>query len=68
MVITISDVRPTGRPEIVEVVLAADGRPVRLRRDMVEFFAGRVVVPLWLGRRILAETNKNKEAVDAENE
>lgn len=54
MVLLISDVRPTSRDEIVEVTLAADGRTVRLRRDMAEFFPGRVVVPLWLGQRIVA--------------
>jgi len=44
----ITDVRPTQRPEIIEVILASTGKPMRLRRDMVEFYPGRVVMPLWL--------------------
>ena len=52
MALLISDVRPTDRPEVVEITLAEDGRKVRLRRDQCEFFHGKVVVPLWLGRRI----------------
>lgn len=52
MALEITDVRPTARPEIVEVVLAETGKPMRLRRDMVEFWPGRVVVPLWLGFRL----------------
>lgn len=50
--LAISDVRPTARPEIVEVTLAATGKPMRLRRDMVEFWPGRVVVPMWLGAKV----------------
>ena len=53
MALSISDVRPTPRPEIVEVVLCETGKPMRLRRDMVEFWPGRVIVPLWLGLRVL---------------
>lgn len=60
MVLAISDVRPTSRDEIVEVVLT-DGRAVRLRRDMAEFYPGRVVVPLWLGQRILAGNDNQRE-------
>jgi hypothetical protein len=52
MALPITDVRPTGRAEIVEVVLAATGKPARLRRDQAEFWPGRVIVPLWLGRRL----------------
>lgn len=48
----ITDVRETARPEIVEVVLAATGKPVRLRRDMVEFKHRCVIMPLWLGQRL----------------
>jgi len=50
--IAITDVRPTRRPEIVEVDLADTGKPMRLRRDMVEFWPGRVVMPLWLYRKL----------------
>jgi hypothetical protein len=46
--LAITDVRPTQRPEIIEVVLESTGKPMRLRRDMVEFWPGRVVIPLWL--------------------
>jgi hypothetical protein len=46
--LAISDVRPTTRPEILEVILESTGKPMRLRRDMVEFYPGRVVIPLWL--------------------
>lgn len=52
MALAICDVRPTARPEIVEVKLASTGKPLRLRRDMCEFFRGRVIVPLWLGQRV----------------
>jgi hypothetical protein len=48
----ISDVHPTSRDAIVEVTLAATGKPLRLRRDMVEFWPGRVVVPWWLFKRL----------------
>ena len=51
MALAISDVRPTGRPEVVEITLA-DGRTVRLRRDQCEFYPGKVFVPQWLGMRI----------------
>ena len=47
----ITDVRVTRRPEIIEVVLAATGKPMRLRRDVVEFWPGRVVMPLWLAAK-----------------
>lgn len=47
-VVEITDVRPTTRPEIVEVIVAATAKPLRLRRDQSEFYPGRVVVPLWL--------------------
>lgn len=46
--LAITDVRPTTRPEILEVILESTGKPMRLRRDMVEFYPGRVVIPLWL--------------------
>jgi hypothetical protein len=45
-------VRPTARPEIVEVTLAATGKPLRLRRDMAWFERGKVFVPLWFGLRV----------------
>jgi hypothetical protein len=48
----ITDVRPTERPEIIEVVLATTGKPMRLRRDMVEFYHRRVVMPLWLAAKV----------------
>jgi hypothetical protein len=50
--LAITDVRQTARDEIVEVTLAETGKPMRLRRDMVEFWPGRVVVPLWLGSKV----------------
>ena len=50
--LAITDVRPTARPEIVEVDLVDTGKPMRLRRDMVEFWPGRVVMPLWLYRKL----------------
>lgn len=56
MALLISDVVPTDRPEVVEITIADDGRKVRLRRDMCEFFPGKVFVPQWLGMRI---TDKN---------
>ncbi len=52
MALAISDVRPTARPEIVEVTLADTGEAVRLRRDMCEFYKGKIFIPLWLGRRL----------------
>lgn len=52
MALPILDARPTRRPEIIEVVLAATGKPMRLRRDMVEFWPGRVVLPLWLACKV----------------
>ena len=52
MALAISDVRPTLRPEIVEITLAETGKTVRLRRDMCEFYTGKVFVPLWLGQRV----------------
>ena len=50
----ISDVQPTSRDEIVEITLYEDGRKVRVRRDLVEFFPGRAVVPLWYFNKIMA--------------
>jgi hypothetical protein len=58
MALEITDVRPTARPEIVEVVLAETGKPMRLRRDMVEFWPGKVFIPLWLAQRV---TTKKEE-------
>jgi hypothetical protein len=49
----ITDARPTARPEIVEVVLAKTGKPMRLRRDMVEFCHGMVLIPMWLADKVL---------------
>ena len=54
MVILISDVQPTSRPEILEITLADDGRKVRVRRDLVEFFTGRAVLPLWYWQKVIA--------------
>ena len=51
--LAITDVRPTARDEIVEVDLAITGKSMRLRRDMVEFWPGRVVVPFWLYQKLL---------------
>ena len=48
----ITDVRPTERPEIIEVVLATTGKPMRLRRDMVEFWPRRAVMPMWLAAKV----------------
>lgn len=53
MGIMISDVVPTDRPEIVEITRADTGGKARLRRDMCEFFPGKVFVPWWLGLRIM---------------
>lgn len=55
MALEVVNCQPTRRPEIVEVTLAVDGRKVRLRRDMTEFYPGKVVVPLWLGQRIMGD-------------
>lgn len=52
MAVAISDVRPTERPEVLELTLADDGRIVRLRRDQCEFFPGKVFIELWLWDRI----------------
>jgi hypothetical protein len=51
--LAITDARPTARPEIVEVVLLQTGKPMRMRRDMVEFWPGRVVMPYWLADKVL---------------
>lgn len=51
--VAITDVRPTSRPEIVEVVLAATGKPMRLRRSMVDFAWGCVLMPRWLVNNVL---------------
>lgn len=53
-VVLISDVQTTQRPEILEITLAEDGRKVRVRRDLVEFFTGRAVLPLWYWRKVIA--------------
>ena len=47
----ITDVRATRRPEIIEVVLAATGKPMRLRRDDVQIWPGMVVLPWWLAAK-----------------
>ena len=52
MVLLISDVQPTARPEILEITLADDGRKLRVRRDLVEFFPGKAIVPLWYAEKI----------------
>lgn len=49
----ISDARPTSRPEIVEVVLAATGKAMRLRRSMVRFAPGLVLMPKWLAEKVI---------------
>jgi hypothetical protein len=49
----ITDARPTARPEIVEVVLAVTGKPMRLRRDMVEFWPRLVIMPMWLWEKVM---------------
>ena len=49
----ITDARPTARPEVVEVTLAMNGRPLRLRRDQCEFWPGKVYVPLWLYEKVM---------------
>jgi hypothetical protein len=49
----ITDVRPTERPEIIEVVLATTGKPLRLRRDMVGIWPRRVTMPLWLAAKVI---------------
>ena len=51
MALPITDVRATMRPEIIEVVLAATDKPMRLRRDDVQFWPGMVVLPLWLAAK-----------------
>jgi hypothetical protein len=38
--------------DIIEVILQETGKPVRLRRDMAEFFPNVVFIPLWLAERI----------------
>lgn len=52
MALEITDVHPTARPEIVEVVLACTGKPMRLRRDMVEFWPRLVIMPTWLAAKV----------------
>ena len=37
---------------VVEVIIKATGKPASIRRDMAEFYPGRVFVPLWLAQRI----------------
>ena len=37
---------------VVEVIIKATGKPASIRRDMAEFYPGRVFVPLWLAKRI----------------
>lgn len=54
MALEITDARPTARPEIVEVVLSATGKPMRLRRSMVEFSIGCVLIPRWLANKVFA--------------
>jgi hypothetical protein len=49
----IIDVRPTDRTEILEVVLAATGKPLRVRRDMAEFWPGMVILPRWLYEKVM---------------
>lgn len=53
MAVEITDARPTARPEIVEVVLAVTGKPMRLRRNMVEFCHGMVLMPRWLAEKVI---------------
>jgi hypothetical protein len=49
--IEITDARPTARPETVEVVLAVTGKAMRLRRNMVGFAPGLVLMPKWLAAK-----------------
>ena len=63
MALAISDVRQTGRPEVIEITLADTGKTVRLRRDQCEFYPGKVFVPLWLGQRV-TETQSKGEGID----
>jgi hypothetical protein len=37
---------------VVEVIIKDTGKPASIRRDLAEFYPGRVFVPLWLARRI----------------
>ena len=53
MALEIIDVHPTARPEIIEVVLACTGKPMRLRRDMVEFWPRLVIMPTWLATKLI---------------
>jgi hypothetical protein len=52
--IEITAVRETPRPEIVEVELATTGKPMRLRRDLVDFCYGTVLMPRWLAEKLPA--------------
>ena len=40
---------------VVEVIIKATGKPASIRRDLAEFYPGRVFVPLWLAQRITPE-------------
>jgi hypothetical protein len=52
--VQITDARPGDLQDIVEVTLAATGKPMRLRRSMVDFAHGCVLIPRWLVNKVFA--------------
>ena len=38
--------------DVIEVILTETGKPARIRRDLAEFFPGKVYVPMWLAERL----------------
>ena len=63
--IPISDILDDSRPNSIRVEIADTGKAAWLPRMIngyaIEFWPGRVVLPLWLGRRIL------RNGFDSEN-
>ena len=61
LVIKISDILDDTRPNSIQVEIAETGKPAWLPRRVngrdIEFFRGRVVLPLWLARRILGDVD-----------
>ncbi|MBC2712659.1 MAG: hypothetical protein HGJ94_17230 [Desulfosarcina sp.] len=50
--VPISGILDDHDPDRITVRVAATGLPLRLRRDLVEFAPGAVVMPAWLWARI----------------
>ncbi|WP_319405345.1 hypothetical protein [uncultured Desulfosarcina sp.] len=57
--VPISGILDDSNPDWITVTLADTGRPLRLRRDQVQFAPGAVVIPAWLWQRIFRKGKKH---------